>query len=164
MHCTLGESGRETLVEDIEELESLDGSEIRARRLKAKEVHHVRSNLVPARLLHRHRRTHQVLLSSPATERCHEQAPCPSSSGTSSSSTSPPQGSSSTSFESSNRAKPRAGTGIPARFNKITQPKNKKVEQQAGNGRPSSRPSGKVRGVHRQSRGHTSGFARTRFS
>ena len=36
-----------------------------------------------------------------------------------------------------------------------SQNQKQKVEQQAGNGRPSSRPSGKVRGVHRQSRGHT---------
>ena len=66
-------------------------------------------------------------------------------------------------FESSNRAKLRAGTGRPARFNKIPKQKQK-GGLQAGNGRPLARPSGMVGGVHRQSTGHRSACARTRFS
>ena len=66
-------------------------------------------------------------------------------------------------FESSNRAKLRAGTGRPARFYKIRKQKQR-GEQQAGKERPFARSSGMVRGVHRQSRGHRSACARTRFS
>ena len=38
MYCTREESGRETLVADVEELEEMDASELHARRLNAKEV------------------------------------------------------------------------------------------------------------------------------
>ena len=38
MYCTRWESGKETLVADIEELEKMDASEIHAEKLNAKEV------------------------------------------------------------------------------------------------------------------------------
>ena len=66
-------------------------------------------------------------------------------------------------FKSSNTEKWQAGTGRPARFNKITKQKQS-GEQQASKERPFARPSGMVRGVHRKSRRHRNARARTRFS
>ena len=87
-----------------------------------------RQVLVPARLLHRHRRTHQA----PLRVQQHREV------------------------TSRHRE-----TGVIQQNHKN---KNRKGEQQAGNGRPFARSSRMGRGVHRQSRRHRNACASARFS